>query len=253
MSFDTKNNYIVKSDDGSHTAFSSRFNEHYHSTKDGALTESLNKHVFPAFKTITNKKEINILDICYGLGFNTLATIYYILENSLDIKVNIYSPEYDEELVRSLDQFTYPEEFNQLKGIVIDISETGTYKDDRFSIKVVFGDAREYLSGCNVKFDIIYQDAFSPSANPLLWTSEYFKQLSDVIEDDGVITTYSIAFKTRLALHENGFNIYLNSGDGFRSSTVATKKEMKEFDLVDMKHKINCNSGVLTLSDVDVL
>ena len=35
----------IQSDDGSYTAYSPEYNEHYHSTKDGALNESLKKHI----------------------------------------------------------------------------------------------------------------------------------------------------------------------------------------------------------------
>jgi len=41
---------IVQSEDGSFTAYSKKFDEHYHSLKDGAYTEALYKHVIPAFK-----------------------------------------------------------------------------------------------------------------------------------------------------------------------------------------------------------
>ena len=68
---------MVLSEDGSFTAYSKEYDEHYHSTKDGALNESILKHVLPAFKIKKNLEEINILDICFGLGFNTLATLYY--------------------------------------------------------------------------------------------------------------------------------------------------------------------------------
>ncbi|MDQ7068964.1 MAG: hypothetical protein Q9M40_13930 [Sulfurimonas sp.] len=62
----------VLCEDGSYTAYSKEYDEHYHSTKDGALKESLYKHVIPMF-SVVHKSEVHILDICYGLGFNTLS------------------------------------------------------------------------------------------------------------------------------------------------------------------------------------
>ena len=41
MGFESSKHTMVESDDGSITAFSKEFNEHYHSTRDGALHESL--------------------------------------------------------------------------------------------------------------------------------------------------------------------------------------------------------------------
>ncbi|NOQ30043.1 MAG: hypothetical protein GQ570_02850 [Helicobacteraceae bacterium] len=239
--------------DGSFTAFSTQFNEHYHSTKDGALNESLQKHVIPAIKILEDKKSIIILDICFGLGFNTLATLYYIKKNNLDIKVIIYSPEFDRKLINSLNNFEYPIEFYDFRNIIKELSSNYTYKDENIDINIIVGDAREYLKVCDTKFDIVFQDAFSPDSNPLLWTQEYFEDINRVIKDDGIITTYSIALKTRLALHNLGFKIYLNRGEKFRSSTIASKIELKYFDIVDMKHKISCNQNVVPLSDREFL
>ena len=97
MNFNNKLHKLVLSDDGSYTAYSKEYNEHYHSTKDGALHESLFKHVIPAFKLKQHRKNINILDICFGLGFNTLATLYWVRLQNITTKINIYSPELDKE------------------------------------------------------------------------------------------------------------------------------------------------------------
>ena len=93
---------LVTTNDGSHTLFSLKYNQHFHNTEDGGFSEALHKHIIPAFSHSYNKKELNILDICFGLGYNTFATIYYILKNNLDIKLNIYSPELDFDLIKSL-------------------------------------------------------------------------------------------------------------------------------------------------------
>jgi tRNA U34 5-methylaminomethyl-2-thiouridine-forming methyltransferase MnmC len=249
VGFDSKSNRMVHSDDGSCTAYSVHFGEHYHSTKDGALTESLRKHVIPALKLQQEKSEITILDICFGLGFNTLATLYYLKTSGIRKRVRIFSPEFDGDLVRSLADFVYPEEFAPFLPVIRALSETGRYEDETLMIELYIGDAREYLRECDERFDIVYQDAFSPQVNPHLWTKEYFADIARLIKDDGVLTTYSTALKTRLALHQNGFNVYLNRGEGFRNATIASKGELEGFEKVDMRHKIACNLGVTPLSD----
>jgi len=240
---------MTLSDDGSYTAYSKEYDEHYHSTKDGALYESLVKHIYPAFQIKKHQKEIVILDICYGLGFNTLATLYYHKQNSLNAKLYIYSPELDKELVDSLIDFTYPKEFEEFRDIIVSLSKDGFYNDDFFHIELFLGDAREYIKRFNDKFDIVYQDAFSPSSNPTLWTRKYFSDIKKSAKNNAVITTYSISLPTRLALYENGFNLYLNSGENYRSATVASMQELKEFKKVDMEHKISCNPDVSSLRD----
>ncbi|MDF1878350.1 hypothetical protein JHD46_01710 [Sulfurimonas sp. SAG-AH-194-C20] len=241
----------VLSDDGSYTAYSTEYEEHYHSTKDGALHESLVKHVVPAF-SVVHKDEVFILDICYGLGFNTLATLLYYQEHRPKAKLYIYSPELDEVLVRSLENFTYPKEFDLFKEIVICLSKEGVYEDEHIYIEVFLGDAREYVRKFENKFDIVYQDAFSPSANPALWTQEYFSDVKKAMKEEGILTTYSIALQTRMALHENGFHVYLNEGENFRGATLASFKKLNNFKLVDVEHKMRCNPSVVSLRDAQV-
>ena len=241
---------MTLSEDGSYTAYSKEYDEHYHSTKDGALHESLVKHVIPAFRVKQNQDEINVLDICYGLGFNTLATLYYAKKNNITSKINIYSPELDSSLVKSLKEFTYPKEFDEFKNMILELCENGVYDDGTWHVEIFLGDAREYVRKFpHANFDVVYQDAFSPSTNPILWTSEYFSDIKKCIKEDGILTTYSTALATRLALYENGFNIYINSGEDFRTATVASPSELEEFELVDMEHKIACNPHAKSLRD----
>ncbi len=59
------------------------FDESYHSQKDGALRESLEKHIIPAFKFSKDRDEITILDIGFGLGYNTSLHIICSSRNSI--------------------------------------------------------------------------------------------------------------------------------------------------------------------------
>jgi len=247
--FDDALHKHVLSEDGSCTAYSVEYGEHYHSTKDGALTESLKKHVIPAFSCFEGAPSLRILDICFGLGFNTLATLYYMRLNGIAKRIEIVSPEMDEALVRSLEKFEYPDAFRPFLPIIRALSETGHYEDESVTIDVLFGDARALLPALDTPFDIVYQDAFSPEHNPLLWTREYFVQIARLTHEKSVVTTYSTALKTRLALYENGFNVYLNKGEGYRNATVACKSTLHGFDKVDMVHKIACNPDAEPLRD----
>lgn len=240
---------ITLSDDGSFTAYSKEYDEHYHSTKDGALKESLLKHVVPTMNEMRSKKEINILDICFGLGFNTLASLHYHKKYSSNQRLNINSPELDAKLIESLKEFSYPEVFDELRYIIEELSANKSYSDKNFHIEIFVGDAREYIKRFRDKFDIVYQDAFSPKVNHTLWTKEYFKDIASSMKDDGILSTYSTALTTRLALYENGFNLYLNKQDGVRAATIASKQNLKEFELVDMEHKIKCNPDAKSLRD----
>lgn len=239
----------VKSDDGSYTAYSSEYNEHYHSTKDGALHESLVKHIQPAFLVHAHKKNLKIIDICFGLGFNTLATLYYRDTYFPDTTIEIFSPELNGELVASLGTFPYPDIFKPYFSIIASLLENGSYEDEKTKIRVEIIDARIAMRELSGIWDVCYQDAFSPSANPLLWTREYFADVARLMGDEGVVTTYSIALAIRMALYENGFNVYLNTGEGHRSSTVASVRLLSEFEKIDVEHKMKCNPNVVSFQD----
>ncbi len=248
----TENVQVVRSNDGSCTAYSQEYEEHYHSTKDGALNESLNKHVIPALLHVKEKTEISILDICFGLGFNTLATLYYLQINKIKKAVTIISPERDAELVASLHNFDYPDIFKPFLPVIAAISSKQEYHEDNIHVNVIIGDARTYLKTTTTMFDIVYQDAFSPAVNPALWTREYFSDLTRLMKDDAILTTYSTAFKTRLALHEQQLLVYLNRGECFRNATVASKQELHQYERVDMHHKISCNPNIKVLRDIHI-
>ncbi|MEA2047560.1 MAG: MnmC family methyltransferase [Campylobacterota bacterium] len=240
-------------DDGSKTLFSKEFNEPYHSTKDGALHESLEKHVKPSFKLKMGKQNLTILDICFGLGYNTFATLYYIQKNKLEYRVHILSPEFDEALIRSLDSFDFPPEFDTIKYIIKAISKNLYYEDEQFKVEILLGDARKSIPSIKEKIDIVYQDAFSPAHNPLLWTKEWFRDIRMICKEDAVLTTYSTAAAIRLGLYENGFYIFVHRAEMMRYSTVAALKKLEGLEYIDMELKKVRNSEARSMRDVAFL
>ena len=243
---------LVLCEDGSNTLYSKEFDEPYHSTKDGALHESLEKHVKPAFSIKKNHEELTILDICFGLGYNTFATLYYIKQNNLKTKVHILSPEFDEELVRSLSTFSFPPEFDFLKPIIKAISENLFYEDEQFKIEILLGDARKSVPQITEQIDVIYQDAFSPTHNPLLWTKEFFADMAKLSKKDTILTTYSTAASVRLGLYENGFYIFIHRAELMRYSTVASMQMIEGFEYVDMELKKVRNPVARSFRDGEV-
>lgn len=242
---------LVLCEDGSNTLFSKEFDEPYHSTKDGALHESLEKHVKPALSIKKDVAKLVILDICFGLGYNTLATLYYIQKNKLNTKVHILSPEFDKELVRSLNTFAYPPEFDNLKHIIKAISENLYYQDEQFKIEILLGDARKSVPKIKEQIDIIYQDAFSPAHNPLLWTKEFFADMANISKEDTLLTTYSTAAAIRLGLYENGFLIFIHRAELMRYSTVASMKMLEGYEYIDMELKKVRNPTARSFRDED--
>jgi len=242
---------LVLCEDGTNTLYSKEFDEPYHSTKDGALHESLEKHVKPSLTLKQNQKKLAILDICFGLGYNTFTTLYYIKKNNLKTKVHILSPEFDEGLVRSLDTFDFPSEFESIKHIIKAISEKLYYEDEQFKIEILLGDARKSIPRIKEKIDIIYQDAFSPSHNPLLWTKEWFSDMRALCKDNAILTTYSTAAAIRLGLYENGFFIFVHRAEMMRYSTMASLQMLEGLEYIDMELKKIRNTEARSMRDRD--
>ena len=79
-------------EDGSIGLYSYADKDVYHS-KFGALTEAWEKFVIPSNvnKLIENKNSINILDVCYGIGYNTKALMSFIIDKNNKKNKKIYS------------------------------------------------------------------------------------------------------------------------------------------------------------------
>jgi tRNA U34 5-methylaminomethyl-2-thiouridine-forming methyltransferase MnmC len=241
---------FIKTKDGSNTLFSQKYNQHYHNPDDGAINEALSKHIIPAFSFVQDKEELTILDICFGIGYNTFSTLFYILHNNLNIKVNIYSPELDVNLVKSLDSFDFPKEFDEIKHIINSIAKTCKYEDEKIKIEVFIGDAREYIKSLDKdSFDIIYQDAFSSEVNFELWTKEYFEDIFALCKDDCIISTYAIATPIRLSMYEAKFFIYEHRPIK-RKITLAFKEKQDIIGkYIDMQLKKQRNKEAIALYD----
>ena len=243
-------NSIVATKDGSNTLFSKLYNQHYHNPDDGAINEALSKHIIPAFTFHKNKRELTILDICFGIGYNTFSTIYYCLQNNLNIKLNIFSPELDGNLVKSLENFAFPKEFDCIKHIINSIAQNCKYEDENVKIEVFIGDARDYIRSLEKNsFDIIYQDAFSSDVNFELWTKEYFDDIYKLCNDSCIMSSYAIATPIRLSMYEAGFFIYENRPIK-RKITLAFKQKQDLIEkYVDMELKKQRNKEAVALHD----
>lgn len=222
---------LKASADGSFSAYNAAFDECYHSLKDGALRESLYKHIIPAFSACENLREMRILDICFGLGYNTLASLYYRQINTLPVNVCIYSPELDSSLLTNLIDFPYSEEFSKLplREIVCALRDRGVYEDAHTYIEVQLIDACAYVREIpHQSIDVIYQDAFSPKKNPELWSEEYFAQLYRILSPNGILTTYSQSATIRKNALSCGFVVYdcTHNENLVRGGSVMSKREL---------------------------
>jgi tRNA U34 5-methylaminomethyl-2-thiouridine-forming methyltransferase MnmC len=73
-------------------------------------------------------------------------------------------------------------------------------------------------------FDMVFFDAFSPDAQPELWTEEVFRNLYKLMKMGGVMTTYCAKGDVRRAMLKAGFKVEkLQGPPGKRHILRATK------------------------------
>lgn len=223
---------IELSADGSYTLFNQEYQESYHSLKDGAVKETLYKHISPAFEYAKTQGRIRVLDICFGLGYNSFFTLKHFLSQSNANQLEIYSPEKDEALLKSLADFSYPNEIKNfgeqtIQEILKALNEKGAYLTAQYKIECFIGDAITYIEQFeNDFFDIVYQDAFSPKKNPELWSEEYFALLYSKMSQNAVVTTYSQSSFVRDNAKKAGFFVYEITQEETRNSRIFSKKEL---------------------------
>ena len=70
-----------------HKLYSKDYDDIYHSAS-GALTEAYEKFVCPVnWDNLLKYDDIKVLDICYGIGYNTKSFLNYIFELKLYLKL----------------------------------------------------------------------------------------------------------------------------------------------------------------------
>jgi tRNA U34 5-methylaminomethyl-2-thiouridine-forming methyltransferase MnmC len=207
--------------DGSLTYFNEEFSEHYHSIS-GAKEEAMKKFVIPSLNNYDIKDEIKVLDVCFGLGYNSCALIDEIKRNFSNIKIKIIALEKDNVILNKI--LENNADFESYGIIKRCIENNYYYEDDNLSIKIILGDAVEEIKNLHEEFDFIFHDPFSTKKMPEFWTEAFFKEEFRLLKKNGRLTTYSCARLVRDNLKKVRFKIYDVEPVGRRApSTLAVK------------------------------
>ncbi len=213
--------------DGSFTFFSAEFGETFHS-QFGAKQEAELKFVEPLqMRQKAEKNQLFLLDICYGLGYNTAAAFNAIWDVNPTCKIEWIGLEFDQQVPQAALEHRlfnfYPNFIHQiLEGLAVNHQ----YYSDRLTAKLLIGDARQTLQtviDSNFKADAIFLDPFSPPHCPQLWTVEFLTLVGNTLKPDGQLATYSCSASVRTALLAAGLNIGSTPPVGRRTpGTVAS-------------------------------
>jgi tRNA U34 5-methylaminomethyl-2-thiouridine-forming methyltransferase MnmC len=191
-------------DDGSYTFFSEEFGQTFHS-KYGAKEESIFKYAIPTLlPEKASRGHLRILDICYGLGYNTAAALATIWRSDPHCTVEIIALELDRTVtVAAIAHQLLNEWEDPIARLLTQLVQDQVIESERLTAQLIYGDARQTIDQVidqGFKADAVFLDPFSPLACPQLWTIEFIDRVAQCCAIDGMIATYSCAAAVRTAM-----------------------------------------------------
>jgi tRNA U34 5-methylaminomethyl-2-thiouridine-forming methyltransferase MnmC len=198
-------------DDGSFTFFSEEFGETFHSVQ-GARSEAFQK-----FAAATHLRQravqptLTILDVCYGLGYNTAAALEVIWEINPDCRVVVHGLELDGTVPQAAIAPALLAAWSpRVQAILRAIAEAQRCQLPQLDARLWLGDARQTLPLLvqnGFQAEAIFLDPFSPRCCPQLWTVEFLAQVAQCLAPGGRLATYSRSAAVRSALLKAGLSL----------------------------------------------
>ena len=182
--------------DNTETFINEDLRESYHSFT-GAVEEALKKYAIPCkIKEYAKAGKVTILDVCFGMGYNSALSIDIALEVNPDCEIEVVGLEYDPEIINKIQEVNPPIKFfASYKRLT---PSTLEFKEGKISVKIILGDARETCKQLPENyFDAIYFDPFSPKTAPEMWQIPFFKEMHRVMKPKAILATYSCARMAR--------------------------------------------------------
>lgn len=192
--------------DGSYTLYVPELDEHYHSVK-GALTESQHIFIDMGLKH-SSVTAPHILEIGLGTGLNCVLTLLEAKESQRHVHyTGIERYPLNEEIIRKLN---YPSIIGKECEEDYFAIHQAPWEEDVclspwFTLHKLQGDFTHY--SFEQKYDIIYFDAFAPEKQPEMWDQSLFDNLYQVLNEEGILTTYCAKGVVRRMLQTAGFKV----------------------------------------------
>ena len=134
--------------DGSKTFYSPEFGETFH-TKYGAKSEAEITYIqgckIP--EKIKNQTHLRILDVCYGLGYNTASALDYVFRENPQCYLEIVALELDENVpIQALKNNLLSEWSSDVSNILTQFIKEKQVITPNFKLTLKIGDAREIIT-----------------------------------------------------------------------------------------------------------
>lgn len=225
---------LITTADGSHSLYVKDMDEHYHSIH-GAIQEA--QHVFMKMGILhvvsKGLKTINILEIGFGTGLNTLLS--YLESEKLNVKFNYTSLEAFPLSAEIVSQLNYVELISKiestsesdLKEMFQSIHKADWEKEIELSKNFILLKFKATLQEIKFTstFDLIFFDAFGPRVQPEMWTEELFTKIYATTNPKGCLVTYCAKGEVKRTLKKVGFTVETLPGPPRKREMVRGTKQ----------------------------
>jgi tRNA U34 5-methylaminomethyl-2-thiouridine-forming methyltransferase MnmC len=215
---------IVRTHDGSNTLIHKSINEHYHSIH-GAEQEGRHVFIQNGLELVSNKSEIKVFEMGFGTGLNALLAHEFATKHQ--IKMTYYSIEAYPLSVDEASQLDYD---NLIKDASVfkKLHEAAWNEhvavSAQFSLHKIEGFLEKTSLALLEPIDVIFYDAFAPSAQAFLWEPDILQKMYDLLAPEGLLSTYCAKGQFKRNLKAVGFEVKAAPGPpGKREMTIGHK------------------------------
>lgn len=237
---------LIETDDGSQSIYSEYFDENCHSTS-GAYSETIYNYIegCEIVEKLSQCSNLVVLEVGLGAAIGPECLIDTLIKENLasSKSITFYSTEIDYDFTLwVLENSNFAKKYqSKFENYTLNPDQI-TFTLFNVNFVILIGDARKTIKSVPVNcVDCIFQDAFSPKKNPLLWTVEWFQDLRLIANDTCILSTYSSSNGIRASLLSGGFVIESRKGFGRkRTCTRGFSQEYKklEYMKVDLNHAL---------------
>ena len=220
---------IILTGDGSHSIKVPELNVAYHSIY-GAIQESMHVFINASFYgsgCLQRPEPLRVFEMGFGTGLNALLTLI----ESEKIKTKVYYETVElfplnEQEIRSLNYcglLKRPDMQNVLEQMHNCDWEKEIAITENFTL------TKRNVTLLNFKllnsFEIIYFDAFAPSAQPELWAKEVFDKMYATLAPGGVLVTYCSKGDVKRTMMAAGFNVEKLPGPPHKREILRARRD----------------------------
>lgn len=184
---------------------------------------------------------MRLLDICYGLGYNTAAALSVIWSVNPACQVELMALESDPTVPKAAIAAGFFSNWPpRVQAVIKTLAVQPRIETQELQATLWLGDARQtiqQLFQTGFRADAIFLDPFSPPRCPQLWTVEFLQWVAKALAPEGRIATYSCAAAARTALLSTGLEIGSTPPVGRRSpGTVASFTPLEALSPQEEEH-----------------